>query len=75
MGKAITVLLLTISFFANAQKIDWIPFDWVSDKIEGRYFDKLLITIPVTLDNLPHRFNMQFDLGAINTMIYGNSFK
>ena len=64
---------LTLSSFG--QKLQWIPFDWVGDSISGKYFDKLLITIPVSVDNLPHKFNMQFDLGAINTMFYGNSIE
>jgi hypothetical protein len=75
MKKSIIILLLNIYSAANAQKINWIPFNWEGAEIEGKYFDKLIITIPIKLDNLPHRFNMQFDLGAINTMIYGNSFK
>jgi hypothetical protein len=75
MKKTLLMLLLTICSTMEAQKINWIPFDWVGESIEGRYFDKLLITIPVSLDKLPHRFNMQFDLGAVNTVVYGNSFK
>ena len=64
---------LTLSSFG--QKLPWIPFNWVGDSLSGKYFDKLVITIPVSFDNLPHKFNMQFDLGAINTMFYGNSIK
>ncbi len=72
--KSILILLIScISAFS--QKVNWIPFNWEGAEIEGKYFDKLFITIPVSLDNLPNAFNMQFDLGAINTMIYGNSFK
>ncbi|MBP6385136.1 MAG: hypothetical protein KA327_00800 [Pseudarcicella sp.] len=29
----------------------------------------------MSIDNLPSKFNMQFDLGAIDTHIYGNSIK
>ena len=32
------------------QPLNWIPFNWIGDKVSGRYFDKLAITIPVTLD-------------------------
>ena len=63
--------LLTLSTFG--QKLDWIPFSWVGDSISGKYYDKLAMNIPVTIDNLPHNFNMQLDLGAIETVIYGNS--
>lgn len=68
-----TFLFLSITSFG--QKLQWIPFNWVGDSVSGKYFDKLAITIPVTLDNLPHKFNMQLDLGATTTVIYGNSFK
>jgi hypothetical protein len=56
-----------------AQNIEWIPFNWVGDTVSGKYFDKLAITVPVTLDNLPHKFSMQLDLGAVTTVVYGNS--
>jgi hypothetical protein len=75
MKKIFSIGVFLISFNVISQKINWIPFNWEGAEIEGKYFDKLFITIPVTLDNLPHAFNMQFDLGAVNTIIYGNSFK
>lgn len=56
-----------------SQKLNWIPFEWVSDSVSGKYFDKLAINIPVSINGLPHKFNMQFDLGAVTTVIYGNS--
>ena len=74
--KLKTLLIILISSISSfSQQLNWIAFKWEGAEIEGKYFDKLLITIPVKLDKLPHRFNMQFDLGAINTIIYGNSFK
>lgn len=68
-----TFLFFSITSFG--QELQWIPFNWVGDSVSGKYFDKLAITIPVTLDNLPHKFNMQLDLGATTTVIYGNSIK
>lgn len=68
-----TLLFFSITSFG--QKPEWIPFYWEGDSISGKYFDKLAITIPVTLDNLPNKFRMQFDLGAYETVIYGNSIK
>jgi len=68
-----TFLFLSITSFG--QKLQWIPFNWVGDSVSGKYFDKLAITIPVTLDNLPNKFRMQLDLGATVTVIYENSFK
>ncbi len=64
---------LIISSMSYGQKLNWIPFEWVSDSVSGKYFDKLAINIPVSIDGLPHKFNMQFDLGAVTTVIYGNS--
>lgn len=58
---------------ANAQDVQWIPFKWTSETISGKYFDKSSMVIPVKIDNIPANFNMQFDLGAVRTVIYGNS--
>ncbi|RZJ82804.1 MAG: hypothetical protein EOO20_23940 [Chryseobacterium sp.] len=33
------------------------------------------MVIPVKIDNIPANFNMQFDLGAVRTVIYGNSIQ
>lgn len=73
MKKFFINLILLISFSTFGQKLDWIPFNWEGAGISGKYFDKLAITIPVTIDKLPHKFNLQLDLGAINTVFYGNS--
>jgi hypothetical protein len=59
----------------SEQKLAWIPFNWEGDNVSGKFFDKIAITIPVTIDNLPYKFNMQLDLGAVVTVIYGNSIK
>jgi hypothetical protein len=63
--------IFTLSTFG--QKLEWIPFNWVGDSISGKYYDKLIMVVPMSIDNLPHNFNMQLDLGAIETVIYGNS--
>lgn len=73
MKKLFLLSILLISITTSAQKLEWIPFDWVGAEVSGKYFDKLAITIPVTVDNLPHKFNLQLDLGAITTVFYGNS--
>ncbi|KQT33069.1 hypothetical protein ASG22_17765 [Chryseobacterium sp. Leaf405] len=59
----------------NAQDIEWIPFKWTGDTISGKYFEKSAIVIPLKIDNIPASFNMQFDLGAVRTVIYGNSIQ
>lgn len=75
MRQIFIVIFLFLSIASFGQKLQWIPFNWVGDSVSGKYFDKLAITIPVTLDNLPHKFNMQLDLGATTTVIYGTSIK
>jgi len=67
------MMLLLLSFVSKAQDVKWIPFHWTGDTISGKYFDKSAIVIPVSIENIPARFNMQFDLGAVRTVIYGNS--
>jgi hypothetical protein len=70
------MLIVCLALFAAApafgQQLPWIPFHWESGTLAGRHFDKVGITVPVTLDNLPHKFKMQLDLGAITTVVYGN---
>ena len=56
-------------------EIAWIPFNRERDSIPGRIIEKAFINIPVTIERLPHKFNMQFDLGAVTTMLYGNTIK
>jgi hypothetical protein len=75
MKQFFVLTFLLISATSFGQKPDWIPFNWEGDSVSGKYFDKLAITIPVTLNNLPNKFKMQFDLGATVTVIYGNSIK
>ena len=55
----------------NSQNLEWIPFTWASDSISGKLIDKTGIIISVTIDELPHKFNMQLDLGAVTTCFYG----
>lgn len=73
MKKIFLLSILLISSITFGQKLEWIPFNWEGAEISGKYFDKFAITIPVTVDKLPHKFNLQLDLGAINTVFYGNS--
>lgn len=77
----IVILLGSCSNFKKDQKIQieqqnsWINFEWVGDSIGNRYFDKLAITIPFSIEGIPHKFKSQFDLGATSTMVYGNSIR
>lgn len=69
------IMLFLFYCTASAQQVKWIPFHWVGDTISGKYFDKSAIIIPVGIENIPARFSMQFDLGAVRTVIYGNSIE
>ena len=53
----------------------WMNFEWYGDSIGKRYYDKLAITIPFSIEGIPHKFKSQFDLGATSTMVYGNSIR
>lgn len=71
----IAFMLCLSTITANAQDLKWIPFKWTGDTISGKYFDKSSIVIPVKIDNIAANFNMQFDLGAVRTVFYGNSIQ
>ncbi len=76
MKRVLSLLFLVGSITSCSRStpsdIAWIPFDWVRDSIPGRAVEKAYINVPVTIDGLPHEFTMQFDLGAVITMLYGN---
>lgn len=57
----------------KSEKINWINFEWQGNYIGDRYFDKLAIFIPFSIEGIPHNFKSQFDLGATSTMLYGNA--
>jgi hypothetical protein len=57
------------------QENSWINFEWVGDSISGKYFDKIAINIPFSIEGIPHKFKSQLDLGASSTMVYENSIK
>lgn len=76
------LLLALLSFFSTdplsssgqeAEGVPWIPFEWVGDSIGDRYYDKLGIYVPFSIEGIPYQFKSQFDLGAVSTMVYGNT--
>jgi hypothetical protein len=74
MRKLVVLFCLGLSPAAVCgQALRWLPFNWETATLSGRHFDKVAITVPVTIDNLPHKFNMQLDLGAVTTVVYGNT--
>jgi hypothetical protein len=64
------LLFCNISFSQN-----WIPFQWEGDSIGKTYFDKAWISIPISLNELPYKFKMQFDLGAVHSTLYENNIQ
>ena len=71
----VAFMLFLSTFDAGAQTVKWIPFKWTGDTVSGKYFDKSSIVIPVKIDDIPASFNMQFDLGAVRTVFYGNAIQ
>jgi len=59
----------------SRQNVQWIPFKWNGGTYGGKYYDKVAMYIPVTIDNLPDKLNMHLDLGAPQTLIWGNPIK
>ena len=57
----------------SSQNIEWIPFSWTTVTLSERVIEKATMNIPVTIDELPQKFTMQFDLGAVTTHFYGHS--
>ena len=51
----------------DALHLAWIKFNWVGDSLANKYFDKLAMTIPIQIDQLPYAFTAQLDLGAVST--------
>ena len=81
LTSCIAIFLGSCSNFKKDQKNQikkqrsWINFEWYGDSIDNRYYDKLAITIPFSIEGIPHKFESQFDLGANRTMVYGNSIR
>lgn len=78
IGFAWIVLTLVLTGCGNRQptstpdppqQIAWIPFVWEADSLGGRYYDKLGIKIPITINDSIDQF-AQFDLGANTDMLY-----
>ncbi|MDR3140154.1 MAG: hypothetical protein LBU37_00230 [Tannerellaceae bacterium] len=71
----ILFLILTACSQKTSLSLEWIPFYWEGDTISGKYVEKAYLYIPVKIDNLPHDFTMQLDLGTYGTQFYGNAIR
>lgn len=77
----VTLSLLLFSTTIQAQSslsetdtLPWIHFSWSSDILSGRLVEKTAMNVPFIIDGMPYAFDAQFDLGAVSTMIYGETF-
>lgn len=57
---------------ADEPTMRWIPFAWAGDNVGPRYYDKLAMLVPVSIEGIPAQFECQFDIGSNLTMLYGN---
>ena len=73
-GITFVLLLLIFTNCSRKPSLQWIPFSWEGDTISGIYIEKAFLNVPVKIENLPYEFTMQFDLGAYNSVFYGNTF-
>lgn len=55
------------------RSMPWIPFQWESNTVAGRVFEKAGIVALIRVADIPHTFHAQFDLGASSTMLYENT--
>lgn len=60
------------TFLRSIDEKVWTPFRWGSDSLGTRYFDRLSINIDAKINKLPYLFELQFDTGASNCILYGN---
>lgn len=73
--SVIYLFLLFTPIVSNAQdNIAWINFSWKSGVSNGKLLEKSAMIIPMRINDIPYAFDAQFDLGAVSTMIYGNTF-
>lgn len=52
----------------------WAPFEWTSETLNGKYYEKTSMNIPCTVEGFPNTFTFQFDLGAFYTGVYEHTY-
>jgi len=72
-GIALVFLFFIFLGCSQEQSLGWVPFNWESDIISGKYIEKAYIYVPVKIENIPYDFTMQLDLGTDQTVFYGNT--
>lgn len=77
--RIVAVFLLVFTFGCNSKRnnyknqMEWSAFYWNGDSINGRWFDKLALKVPVKLQGIKKEFLAQLDLGAPHSIIYENT--
>jgi hypothetical protein len=78
------IIICAISFFTDKSRfgkwtiqsikkdtgVSWAKFYWVGDSLNGTYYERTAMFIPVRLEGLPYNFSFQFDLGDYRTEFY-----
>lgn len=65
--------ICSLGIHAQDAQIDWFKFQWEDATLSGKKVEKAAMIVPFEIEGIPHKFNAQFDLGAVTTMLYGNS--
>lgn len=67
------ILIYFYLLFCNylfARESDTLHFEWLGDSINGIYYEKTAMIIPVRLENDTNKYYFQFDTGANVSSIY-----
>lgn len=65
--------ICSLAVHAQEGKIGWFKFQWEDATLSGKKVEKAAMMVPFEIEGVPHKLNAQFDLGAVTTMLYGNS--
>lgn len=60
--------------FESKPAISWVKFEWTSDTLSGRTFEKSAMIIPCKIKGIPNVVTFQFDLGSDLTGVYENTY-
>jgi hypothetical protein len=75
MVMRVIVFIGLLSVTACGRREEWAPFEWQTNRMSGRQFERSIILVPVVMNALPYRFVMQLDTGASRTVVYENTLE
>lgn len=70
---SLVLAICSLEISAQEEPIDWFNFQWEDAILDGKKVEKSAMIVPFEIEGIPHKFNAQFDLGAVSTILYGNS--